>query len=531
MKNKSFYVLCSLVLLTVFSCKDITQDLSNYDKDESGLGKKQALNLTNEWRNNPYKLNVVYFVPNDLDSIPNFRKRLSKILLDAQEMFASNMDREGFGRKSFGLDLINDSLINIIYIPGNFGKATYPYEGGSGAVKSEVDAYYALNPSAKKSEHNLIVIPTYNSDPANPGGPPFYGTGTTCYALDYVNLDAKNLGIGGDIGWKATVWIGGMIHELGHGLNASHNRMNKTLAPTLGTALMGSGNSTYGISTTSLTEATTATFNNSQVFSTVTRTDWYQAASVDITSLSASVASNKIIVSGKFTATKPVKDVVIWHDRSPYGGNQDYDAVQWSTKVIGVDSFRFECPLADFYDLTGDYQLRVGFMHENGSRSTYSYLYSFVNNLPDLSKVVVHNLLPTTGWSIIAADSQENGAPASNVLDKNRSTIWHTPWSSAQAPQPHYFSVNMGALRSVKGVAFRNRDNLNGAMKDINIYSSTNGTSWSLVKTAQLIQVSGSWINVDFTSVLNTQYLKIESTSSWGNFFYSHLADFGVYSN
>lgn len=130
MKNKSFYVLCSLVLLTVFSCKDITQDLSNYDKDESGLGKKQALNLTNEWRNNPYKLNVVYFVPNDLDSIPNFRKRLSKILLDAQEMFASNMDREGFGRKSFGLDLINDSLINIIYIPGNFGKATYPYEGG-----------------------------------------------------------------------------------------------------------------------------------------------------------------------------------------------------------------------------------------------------------------------------------------------------------------------------------------------------------------------------------------------------------------
>ncbi|UIR57134.1 discoidin domain-containing protein [Sphingobacterium sp. SRCM116780] len=531
MKNNRFYLLCGFALLTIFSCKDITQDLSNLEGSTSSVAQNQSVTLSNEWRNNPYKLNVIYFVPNDVDSIPNFRKRLSRILLDAQSMFANNMDREGFGRKSFGLDLVNDSLINIIYLAGNFGKATYPYEGGSGAVKSEVDAYYALNPSAKKSEHNLIVIPTYNTDPANPGGPPFYGTGTSCYALDYVNLDAKNLGIGGDIGWKATVWIGGMIHELGHGLNASHNHMNKTLEPTLGTALMGSGNSTYGLSTTSLTKTTAATFNNSQVFSTVTRSDWYSAASVEITSLSSSFSSNKIIVSGKFTTTKPVQDVVIWHDRTPYGGNQDYDAVQWATKVIGQDSFRFECPLADFYDLTSEYQLRIGFLHENGSRSTYSYLYNFVNSVPDLSKVVVHDLLPTTGWSIIGTDSQESAAPASNVLDKNRSTIWHTQWSAVQTPQPHYFSVNMGAIRAVKGLAFRNRDNLNGAMKDINIYSSTNGTTWTLVKTAQLIKVSGSWINVDLTSTLNTRYLKIESTTSWGDFFYSNLADFGVYSN
>ena len=72
-------------------------------------------------------------------------------------------------------------------------------------MKAEVDSYFNQNPSGKKSEQNLIIIPTYNTDPANPGGPPFYGTGTSCYALDYVNLDAKNLGIGGDIGWKATV--------------------------------------------------------------------------------------------------------------------------------------------------------------------------------------------------------------------------------------------------------------------------------------------------------------------------------------
>lgn len=515
-------------LATVSCSKTLTTTEENIEKLNL---KASTSSLTNEWRENPYKLNVIYFVPNDVDSIPNFKKRISRILLDAQEMFASNMNREGFGRKSFGLDLVNDTLIRIHYITGKFGKSTYPYSGGSGAVKSEVDAYFTQNPAAKKSEHNLIIIPTYNTDPTNPGGPPFYGTGTSCYALDYINLDAKNLGIGGDIGWKATVWIGGMIHELGHGLNASHNRMNKTLAPTLGTALMGAGNSTYGISTTSLTATTAATFNNSQVFSTVTRSDWYGSASAEITSLSSSFTNNKIIVAGKFKSSKPVQDIVIWHDREPFGGNNDYDAVQWATKIIGQDSFRFECPLADFYDLTGNYEMRIGFMHENGRRSTLGYAYQFVNNVPDLSKVVTHALLPTTGWSILASDSNEAGAPASNVLDMNRSTIWHTPWSSSQTPQPHYFSVDMGALRSIKGVAFRNRDNLNGAMKDIKIYSSANGTVWTPIKSAQLSKVADSWINVDLDATTSIRYLKIESVNSWGDFFYSHLADFGVYAN
>jgi len=106
--------------------------------------------------------------------------------------------------------------------------------------------------------------------------------------------------------------------------------------------------------------------------------------------------------------------------------------------------------------------MRIGFMHVKGSRSTLGYAYNFVNNVPDLSKVVTHKLVPTTGWSVIGSDSNESGAPASNVLDMNRSTIWHTPWSSAQTPKPHLFSVNIGAIRSVKGLAFRNRDNPNG---------------------------------------------------------------------
>lgn len=528
---KSVKLFAFILCLSMSSCNSPMSILNDPDlkPDSTKSDSSPSASITNAWSSNPYKLNVIYFVPTDVDSIPNFRKRISKILLDAQTMFAENMEREGFGRKSFGLDLVTDTLINIHYIVGQAGKANYPYAGGSGAVANEVNAYFAQRPAAKKSQHNLIIIPTYDTDPANPGGPPFYGTGTSCYALDYANLDAKNLGIGGDIGWKATVWIGGMIHELGHGLNASHNVMNKSLAPTLGTALMGSGNSTYGISTTSLTAATTATFNNSQVFSSEIRSDWYAQVNSEITSMHSTVSNNTLIIAGKFNSSIPVEDVVVWHDPEPYGGNLDYDAVNWATKVIAQDSFRFECPLTDFYKTTGAYQMRIGLLHKNGSRSTYSYVYNFENNIPNLGSLVVHQLLPTTGWSILASDSQEPGAAASHVLDRNFNSIWHTPWSSSQNPQPHYFSVDMGAIRSIKGLAFRNRDNLNGAMKDIRIYSSSDGSTWNLVKSTQLPQAARSWLNVDLPSALNVRYLKIESTSSWGDFFYSHLADLGVY--
>ncbi len=523
-KIQLFLVIASVVFLT-FSCE------KNVDIEiEKPIPEKAA--LTNAWKDNPYKLNVIYFVPTDVDTVANFRKRLSEILIYAQNEFAVNMEREGYGKKSFGLDLVSDELINIIYLKGKFPKTTYPYEGGSGAVKKEVDAYFTENPAAKKSEHNLIIIPTYNTeDPNSPGGPPFYGTGTTCYALDYINLDRKNLGIGGTTGWKATVWIGGLLHELGHGLNASHNKMNKTLESTLGTALMGSGNSTYGISTTSLTSATAATFNTSQVFSTSTRADWYASVQFELKSLSSKLENNKIVIEGTFTTNKAVKDVVAWHDKTPYGSNNDYDAVQWVSKVGANNTFKFECPLADFYELSGDYQLRLGFMHENGTRSTENFLYSFQNNSPNLKDVVLHSFLPTTGWNILGTDSEENDGKAANVLDNNRNTFWHTEWKSNQPIQPHYFSVDMGAVQTAKGVSFRNRDNLNGAMKDIKIYGSQNGTTWTILKETQLPKTGKSWINVNFDTTVSTRYFKIESTSSWGDFYYSNLADFAVFND
>lgn len=53
-----------------------------------------------------------------------------------------------------------------------------------------------------------------------------------------------------------------------------------------------------------------------------------------------------------------------------------------------------------------------------------------------------------------------------------------------EAPLPHQFVVDMGAAKTINGFAFTNRSNLNGAMKDIEIFKSNDnstGQVWGLL--------------------------------------------------
>lgn len=58
--------------------------------------------------------------------VADYEARIEKIMFDAQEFFAINLEREGYGRTSFGLDLTNEGKLNIITITGQQGKSAYP---------------------------------------------------------------------------------------------------------------------------------------------------------------------------------------------------------------------------------------------------------------------------------------------------------------------------------------------------------------------------------------------------------------------
>ncbi|WPB55468.1 discoidin domain-containing protein [Xylophilus sp. GOD-11R] len=88
------------------------------------------------------------------------------------------------------------------------------------------------------------------------------------------------------------------------------------------------------------------------------------------------------------------------------------------------------------------------------------------------------------GWTVRAVDSQEttgeNGA-ASNVLDGDPATIWHTGWSSGDVPIPHWIVIDTGAVRDITGFRMRPRDshgNVNGTINSYRFYVSSDGVNW-----------------------------------------------------
>ncbi len=78
-------------------------------------------------------------------------------------------------------------------------------------------------------------------------------------------------------------------------------------------------------------------------------------------------------------------------------------------------------------------------------------------------------------WKMIYADSEEVDAAnnvATNIFDLQESTIWHTSYSAAQDPYPHYIVIDLGEEKEVSGFQYLPRMEANkpGMIKDYQIY-------------------------------------------------------------
>jgi hypothetical protein len=336
----------------------------------------------------PKNVNIFYFIPSDVAAVPDFKARLDTVLLRMQTFYGNEMNRNGRGYKTFGL--VADpthTKVKINVINGNKPFASYPSEGGGAVAQAEVDAWMAANPSAYYSSHSLVLLPAFSYNPATATlveRVPFYGSGRNCYALDYADLRQSLLGVNSAKGNLATTYIGGMAHELGHGLNLPHNT-TKVSETALGTLLMGAGNYTYGKTTTSLSAADAAILNRNQVFNDGSL-NYYGPQEATLPSLHAfySASRKAIVVAGRVaSAGAPVTDVAVYNDPAPYGGNKDYDAVTWQTPIVSADSFYVEEPIKELaVNDSAQYQMRVTLIQKDGNLTEFAYTFYFVNNVP-----------------------------------------------------------------------------------------------------------------------------------------------------
>ncbi|MDQ0922355.1 galactose oxidase [Pseudarthrobacter sp. W1I19] len=127
--------------------------------------------------------------------------------------------------------------------------------------------------------------------------------------------------------------------------------------------------------------------------------------------------------------------------------------------------------------------------------------------------------LPRNGWVASASDEETGGEDgrASNVLDGNAVTIWHSRWSPAPAAAlPHTLTIDMGLANQLTGLRYLPRpDSPNGRIGGYAIHVSTDGTSWTAA-------ASGTWPDTGdektatFPS-LAARFVRLTATTEAGN--------------
>lgn len=61
-----------------------------------------------------------------------------------------------------------------------------------------------------------------------------------------------------------------------------------------------------------------------------------------------------------------------------------------------------------------------------------------------------------SGWKVISFSSQETSGEGSNglasqIIDGDANTYWHSQWQGTQAKYPHYFVIDMQRYRALAG--------------------------------------------------------------------------------
>lgn len=334
--------------------------------------------------NQPNNLNIVYFVANNVPLDPTYKTRLSAIMLWGQNFYKQNMISNGYGAKAFGLfrETANPNNVKIILIHGSQPLSSYPYTD-SGLMQNEVNTYFANNPTQKTSEHTLVIAAVPDQATANV---PFYGVGKTCFALDYPQFNIQYVGTST---YEFSKWFGGMMHELGHGLNLPHSRQtnSENLNPNKGKNLMGPGNLTLGASPTFINRAGSAILNNCQVFASAPGGTYYNNHNAGLTSLHTTYNNGILTVSGSFQSDRPVTDINIYQDPHPAPhsvGGEAYERKAWSVPPVG-NTFSVNMPVSELEITNGQYNLQVELVLQNGETTFDYYPFSYINGIPNIN--------------------------------------------------------------------------------------------------------------------------------------------------
>ncbi len=330
---------------------------------------------------------VVYFHAADREPLPDHAARLDRVMTDIGGFYREEMERR-FSVETAGLPLEREDGKLVIHpVRGRRPAAHYRHESGN---ETWAEVREALAGKMDPEREHVLVL--YGLCEREPGGrfvfaAPYYGAGWSdhrrglCHAADCDLLDPalltdKDQSIVFKEHYyermemtvaKFNSWyLGGIAHELGHGLGFPHDNGGPGEAP--GVALMGGGNLHYredlwgGRRPSYLSLATALRFAAHPLVTQSDKARWQQAAAA-FENLAATAGKGTLRLTGRVRASVPPCAVIAsaW----PTTARTDHGAMTFCSAVDDEGNFALQ--------LTGlnapAWHLTLGGLLVNGAES------------------------------------------------------------------------------------------------------------------------------------------------------------------
>ena len=136
--------------------------------------------------------------------------------------------------------------------------------------------------------------------------------------------------------------------------------------------------------------------------------------------------------------------------------------------------------------------------------------------------------LSKAGWTAFA-DTNQAGQPASNAIDGDPTTLWHSPWDGVAYPQPHWIMVKFPKETTIEAFSYLPRSGAgNGTIKTYGFWVSSDSITWDSI-------AGGTWGEpwdvkrvVTFDKSYTVKYMKLISWEERYGQGFTSCAEFGA---
>ena len=397
----------SLVAVSLFGCQATGAGEMMADREAVAMANERIADAVAENAiDSPGEVVVVYFTPRDRQPAQDHVTRLRRIVEETASFYTHELDRHGLADRKLNVRRDDQGRVMVIDVVGANDDRNYGKPDGRKIRDEVVPVLRAqnINPDASVillfcnlMDYDPVTSKISHHSPYYGGGTHLAGTAWQCDSpiLDPLRLTDSTPLLDGQygritIGRHNSIFIGGVIHELGHALSLPHCRQRQDEA-SRGTALMGSGNRTYGEQLrgeglgTFLTQAHALRLAAHPVFNRRVTAQLYDRPQTTWDNLVIDVADRQAVrIVGQLHSDVAIHGLVAYFD--PAGGG-DYDATTATAVPDAQGRFSMHSEPLKRDSLA---ELRLVVCHVNGATTTRSFAFRVdQQGTPDLMAVRV----------------------------------------------------------------------------------------------------------------------------------------------